>query len=246
MLKPAPNITHADNPIKTVPKLLWTRKSPESPQMCSLFFKALISNDTDTEAPTEGAAKTFSEARLQTQRWPQSVFADIVIATNPVQHHPVPSSFGSPQGAPALLPAGAYKWSDPCLNSFGWMVFVLFSRVRKQLSQSCRQHVTGKKKVLSFVRNTVLYLLFWCFCPSHEQYGYFHLSVSYYWPFFTRADFNTEQLSKPRTNEWRLESFRAWLLFSRTDADWMKLAPSEYTFKKNVVKLQWRAGILRG
>lgn len=77
--------------------------------MCSLFFKALISNDTDTEAPTEGAAKTFSEARLQTQRWPQSVFADIVIATNPVQHHPVPSSFGSPQGAPALLPAGAYK-----------------------------------------------------------------------------------------------------------------------------------------
>lgn len=146
MLKPAPNITDADNPIKTVPKLLWTQKSPESPQMCSLFFKALISNDTDTEAPTEGAAKTFSEARLQIQRWPQSVFTDIVIATNPVQHHPVPSSFGSPQGAPALLPAGAYKWSDPCLNSFGWMVFVLFPHVRKQLSQSCWQHVTRKKK----------------------------------------------------------------------------------------------------
>lgn len=162
MLKPAPNITDADNPIKTVPKLLWTQKSPESPQMCSLFFKALISNDTDTEAPTEGAAKTFSEARLQIQRWPQSVFTDIVIATNPVQHHPVPSSFGSPQGAPALLPAGAYKWSDPCLNSFGWMVFVLFPHVRKQLSQSCWQHVTGKKK--SCLLLEILKSFFFPFC----------------------------------------------------------------------------------
>lgn len=108
MLKPAPNITDADNPIKTVPKLLWTRKSPESPQMCSLFFKALISNDTDTEAPTEGAAKTFSEARLQIQRWPQSVFTDIVIATNPVQHHPV---------LPALGPLRVHLPSSPLAHT---------------------------------------------------------------------------------------------------------------------------------
>lgn len=83
----------------------------------SLFFEVLISKDTDTGTPTE--------AQRQTHLWPQSVFTHTVTATNAV-HHPVPSSFGSPQGAPALLPASAYKWSDPCLNSFGWMVFVLF------------------------------------------------------------------------------------------------------------------------
>lgn len=198
-----------------------------SPQIFLFSSNHYISRHSNTWTPTEGAARNILEAQPYTHLWPQSVFTHTVIATNAVQHpSPCPLQLWVPRGAPALLPASAYKWSDPCLNSFGWMVFVFFHTYGSSMLRAVSSMQVAKHFIwlLRFVYHIWDVVFAKCFHRAHVQAILYNIE-SQHWKWLhqmTSHDYYFQKLAM------------------------INMSLRKKKEKEKACKLKWRAGTLRG